>query len=243
MKTSSFQVLVTTHTDTHNSWLLLIQVQVDGVKRPLAEVVSSLTVISSEKEVETEWVGQCDTFTSLYRVTSSTDLLLTCPVLVTVSPLYHVTTLPMYRLQPGLASLVGRDYLCHPKYAVTCLHSYARTKSLYQPGRKTIWCDERLEAIFGCGSIRLDRVWAEISKQVNRTQPDNIQLSLPLSDLDKEYRSVISLKTDHLNNLYPSFFSPSSRHAAISKSVSHHGSSKLCSSKKRSFKRSKSVDI
>ena len=243
MKTSSYQVLVSLHSNSDREWLLLLQVHVDGVKRELKEVVSSLTVSSSEREVDTDWLGQCDAFTAVYRLTSREDQLASCPVLVTVHPLYHATSLPMYRLQPGLAGLVGRDLLAHPKYAVTCLHSYARTNRLYQPTSKTISCDDRLEAIFGCRAIRLDRVWPEISKLVNKTELDSLELSLPLSDLDKEYRSMISLKTDHLNNLYPSFFRPSSRHVGISKSVSQNCSSKLYNVKKRSFKRSKSVEI
>ena len=68
-------------------------------------------------------------------------------------------------------------------------------------------------------------------------------MSVELTDLDKEYRAMISLKTDALNNLYPSYFRSSSKPSSLTKSVSLNHSSKIYTLKKKSFKRSKSVEI
>ena len=249
--TSSYQVVLSVHTNTNTStnnnnnilqgWVLLLQVHVDGAKRELDSVVSSISISSCEAEVEAERLGQCDPFTAVYSVRTSRDLL-SCPLTITVSPLYHhLNNTPVYRLEPDLAKLVGRDYLCHPKYAVSCLHSYARTNNLY--ASKSIICDDTLQRIFGCVGIRLDRVWPEISKLLHRTEEERIQMSVELTDLDKEYRAMISLKTDALNNLYPSYFRSSSKPSSLTKSVSLNHSSNIYTLKKKSFKRSKSVDI
>ena len=243
MRRSTYQVVLSVHANTHqDSWILLLQVHIEGVKRELDSVVSSITISSSETEVEAESLGQCDPFTGVYTVRNTRDLLLSCPITITVSPLYHnLNNTTVYRLEPSLATIVGRDYLAHPKYALTCLHSYARTNNLY--ASKSIICDERLQKIFGCVGIRLDRVWTEISKLLHRTEEERIEMSVELTDLDKEYRGVISLKTDALNNLYPSYFSPASKPSSLTKSVSLNRSSNIYSLKKKSFKKSKSIDI
>ena len=240
--TSSYQVVLSVHTNTNTlqGWILLLQVHIDGAKRELDSVVSSIAISSSEAEVEAERLGQCDPFTAVYSVRTSRDLL-SCPLTITVSPLYHLNTNTVYRLQPSLASLVGRDYLAHPKYAVTCLHSYARTNKLY--ASRSIICDETLQRIFGCVGIRLDRVWQEISKLLHRTEEERIEMEVELTDLDKEYRAMISLKTDALDQLYPSYFCSSTKPSPITKSVSLKQTSNIYSLKKKSFKRSKSVDI
>ena len=240
---SSYQVVLSVHTNTNTQdWLLLLQVHIDGARRELDSVVSSISIGSSEAEVEAESLGQCDPFTAVYSVRTSRTVLLACPLTVTVRPLYHqLSNTTVYRLEPSLASLVGRDYLAHPKYAVTCLHSYARTNNLY--ASKSIICDDTLQRIFGCLGIRLDRVWVEISKLLHRTEEERLEMSVELTDLDKEYRAVISLKTDSLNNLYPSYFRSESKPSSLTKSVSLNHSSNIYSLKKKSFKRSKSVDI
>lgn len=239
--TTSYQVELSV-TNTNQGWILLLQVHIDGAKRELDSVVSSIAISSSEAEVEAESLGQCDPFTAVYSVRNSRDLLLSCPLTITVSPLYHhLNSTTVYKLQPGLARLVGREYLAHPKYAVTCLHSYARTNNLY--ASKSIICDDTLQQIFGCVGIRLDRVWPEISKLLHRTEEERIQMSVELTDLDKEYRAMISLKTDALNNLYPSYFRSSSKPSSLTKSVSLNHSSNIYTLKKKSFKRSKSIDI
>ena len=89
MKTSSYQVLVSLHSNSDREWLLLLQVHVDGVKRELKEVVSSLTVSSSEREVDTDWLGQCDAFTAVYRLTSREDQLATNFTSLTRRPSCH----------------------------------------------------------------------------------------------------------------------------------------------------------
>ena len=243
MRRSTYQVVLSVHANTHqDSWILLLQVHIEGVRRELDSVVSTITITSSQAEVEAESLGQCDPFTAVYTVRNIRDLLLSCPLTLTVSPLYHhLNNTIVYRLEPSLASIVGRDYLAHPKYAVTCLHSYARTNNLY--ASRSIICDERLQRIFGCVGIRLDRVWAEISKLLHRTEEERIEMSVELTDLDKEYRAIISLKTDAMNNLYPSYFSSSSQPSPLTKSVSINHSSNIYRLKKKSFKRSKSVDI
>ena len=172
---------------------------------------------------------------------SSSDLLLCCPLTITLTPLYHLSNTTVWRLEPSLASLVGRDYLAHPKYALTCLHSYARTNKLY--ASRSIICDDTLQRIFGRVGIRLDRLWQEISKLLHRTEQERIEMQLELTDLDKEYRAMISLKTDALDNLYPSYFRSSSKPSSLTKSVSLNRTSNIYSLKKKSFKRSKSVDI
>ena len=237
MKTSTYQVILSVTASTDSSSLLRIQIHLDGVRRALKEVVSSLSINCSEAE----WLGQCDAFTAVYRV--SREDLPSSPLLLTVTPLYHLTSQSVYKLQSSLASLVGRSYLLHPKYSVTCLHSYARANSLYQPASRSIKCDAKLRAMFGCPSIRLDRLWPEITKLLERTELDRAQLSFNLSDLDKEYHSLLSLKTDHLHRLYPSFYCPSSRSSGISKTVSLNDSSQIYSLKRNSFKRSKSVEF
>ena len=242
MRTSntSYQVLLSVHSKTEQDWILLLQVEVAGARRELDSVVSSISISSSQGGLEAESLGQCDPWTAVYSVRTSRSLL-SCPLTLTITPLYSLPTTTLFRLQPSLASLVGRDYLAHPKYALTCLHSYARTNNLY--ASKSIICDDTLQRIFGCVGIRLDRLWSETSKLLHRTEEERIEMSVELTDLDKEYRAIISLKTDAMNNLYPSYFSSSSQPSPLTKSVSINHSSNIYRLKKKSFKRSKSVDI
>ena len=55
MRRSTYQVVLSVHANTHqDSWILLLQVHIEGVRRELDSVVSTITITSSQAEVEAE---------------------------------------------------------------------------------------------------------------------------------------------------------------------------------------------
>ena len=165
--------------------------------------------------------------------------LLDLPISISVTPLYHPTTTTLYKLDTKLADLVGRDYLAHPKYALTIVHAYARANNLYH--EKSIICDSTLLQIFGCPQVELRHLWREVCCFIKREEQKPVLLIHQLSDFDKSSSSSTEVTLDEDFNIYPkdwSFTNKSNLRPIIR-------TQSLCPklSKKKSFKRNKSVEL
>ena len=238
MDTSQYQVQVEVRPETESQWLVLVQVTINGEVTELANCVSDggISVASDEGEADIMFHGQCDPFTAVFSVTTPEDRV-SVPLEVRVSPLYNSPII--YRLDRGLADLVGREHLVHPKYALTCVHSYARANNLY--AGKSIICDETLQLIFGTVGIKLDSLWPRMTKLIKRRELENISLSLELTDLNKTYIKNLSVQMDEKHKLYPFFYTLSKQAVRVKKSFSFREEKKT--SKTKLFKRNKSFDL
>ena len=165
--------------------------------------------------------------------------LLDLPICITMTPLYHPTTTNLYRLNTKLAELVGREYLAHPKYALTIVHAYARVNNLYQ--NKNIICDSTLSSIFGCAQIELRHLWREVCSLIKREEQKTISLVHQLTDFDKSSSAALEVTLDEDCNIYPKDWRFSNM--MHSKIIAKTQSLNPKPGKKRSFKRNKSVDI
>ena len=240
MDTSLYQLQVEVRPETEKHWLILIQVAINGEVKQLTSCVSEsgISVTSDRAEADIVFHGRCDAFTAVFSVTTPEERL-SVPLSVTVTPRYNINSPVIHKLDRGLADLVGREFLVHPKYALTCVHSYARDHNLY--AGKNIICDETLQSIFGTVGVKLDSLWARMTKHIKRKELENITLSLELTDLNKTFKNIFSVKTDPKQNIYPIFYTLPKQVLPIKKTCSFREDRKTPRTK--SFRRNKSVDL
>ena len=240
MDTSHYQIQAEVRPQTESQWLVLVQVAINSQVTPLTSCVSEsgIIVFSESDEADIVFHGHCDAFTAVFSVATPEDRL-SVPLSVKVTPRYNFSFPVIHKLDRGLAELVGREFLVHPKYALTCVHSYARAHNLY--AGKNIICDETLQSIFGTAGIKLDSLWARMTKHIKRKEIENITLSLELTDLNKTYKNIFSVKTDANLNIYPLFYSLPQKVLPIKKTFSFREERKT--PRIKSFKRNKSVDL
>ena len=239
MDTSQYQLQVEVRPETEGHWLVLVQVAINGEVKQLNKYVSESGIsVTSDQEADIEFHGRCDAFTAVFSVTTPEECL-SVPLSVTVTPRYNIRSPVIHKLDRSLADLVGREFLVHPKYALTCVHSYARAHNLY--AGKNIICDETLQSIFGTVGVKLDNLWARMTKHIKRKELENITLSLELTDLNKTFKNVFSVKTDAKLNIYPIFYTLPKQVLPIKKTCSFREDRKT--PKTKSFKRNKSVDL
>ena len=238
MDTSQYQLQVEVRPETEGHWLVLVQVAINGEVKQLNKYVSESGISVTSNQADIVFHGHCDAFTAVFSVTTPEERL-SVPLSVTVTPRYNISSPVIHKLDQGLADLVGREFLVHPKYALTCVHSYARAHNLY--AGKNIICDETLQSIFGTVGVKLDNLWARMTKQIKRKELENITLSLELTDLNKTFKNVFSVKTDAKLNIYPIFYTLPKQVLPIKKTCSFREDRKT--PKTKSFKRNKSVDL
>lgn len=160
---------------TLRQWLLTVQTRLGGQPVSVAAVAADLRVDCTMPGFVVECLGQADPSTVLYRVEEmdslkTTSHLTSIPVRVVLVPRLSSDVAPFYRLDDRLASLVGRKYLVHPKYALTIVLAYARDHQLDKP--KFLVCDAFLESLFNCKMVKIRALWDQIFKLMERVKPD-----------------------------------------------------------------------
>ena len=136
MKASSLNVEVTSRQETSRdglrSWVVSVKTDLSGEAVDMSAVTRRLVVKSTRSELDVACLGALDLSTAVYRISECRKMqpMLDLPLAVEMTPRYHSATGQLYRLEPGLASLVGRTYLQHPKYALTLVLAYVRAKHL-----------------------------------------------------------------------------------------------------------------
>ena len=186
------------------SWLLSIKASLAGHPVELGTAILSYHVTSLRPQLEVTCLGQSDIYRLVYSVQETEPIndLQDLPIPISVTPLYQSTTL--YKLDTKLADLVGRDYLAHPKYALTIVHAYARVNNLYH--EKSIICDSTLLQIFGCPQIELRHLWREVFCLIKMEEQKPVSLIHQLSDFHKSSSSTeVTLDEDF--NIYPNLSS------------------------------------
>ena len=236
MDTSQYQLQVEVRPEKEGHWLVLVQVTINGKVMELTSCVAESGIsVTSDQEADIEFHGRCDAFTAVFSVTTPEERL-SVPLSVTVTPRYNIRSPVIHKLDRSLADLVGREFLVHPKYALTCVHSYARAHNLY--AGKNIICDETLQYILGTTGVKLgDNLWARMTKHIKKKELENINLSLDLKDSNKTFKNVFSVKTDEKNNIYPIFYTLPEKLLSIKKTCSFREDRKNL--KPKSFKRNK----
>ena len=222
-------------------WLLTVTASLCGEPVELCQAIHLCHVTSLREELEVTRLVQSDRYRMVYYVEETRNIhhLLDLPISITITPLYHPTTTNLYKLDTKLAELVGREYLAHPKYALTIVHAYARVNNLYQD--KNIICDSILNTIFGCDQIELRQLWREVCSLIKREEQKTISLIHPLTDFDKSTSATLEVTLDDDCNIYPKNWRSSKKinSKIIAKTQSLHPRP----GKKGSLKRNKSVDI
>ena len=183
-----------------------------------------------------EFLGFCDIFTAVYEVEGSN---ITIPLSLSVSPHYAENSSLMYHLDSDLAKIVGREFLAQPKYALTCVHSYARRNNLY--AGRSLMCDETLQKIFGKVGVKLDTVWPILSQKMRRRDVETVQFSFLLTDFDKSYSQSILIKSNERGTIFPSFYQGNKKMPMLKKVNSLNLSPKK--KMQRSFRRNRSIEL
>ena len=242
-----FQVIVSSERDLTEeeeagSWLVSVQLCLSGSPLEVKETVQDCRLTSDRTDITITFLGLANCSTMVYSVqameagTNLSDLRLSAEV----TPLYHPTVTSMYRLHSGLADLVGRKLLAHPKYALTIIHGYARANKLYH--QKSIKCDQVLYNIFEKESIELGTLWKEICRKIQRVEPRHVTVSHKLSTLEKYSSSDLAVSVDNEYNIFPenwkSEVAPHSKSFLKTKSFLP-----IVKDKRKSFKRNKSFEL
>ena len=216
MALSQYELHVQVRPKSESLWQVLVRVSVNGKEREIKECVSEggIKVSSREKEAVIMFRGLCDSFTAVFSV-STCQANPSIPVLVTVTPKYNIQD-TLYKLDRRLVHIVGTEYLMRPKYALSCVISYAKAHNLYA-GRNII-CDETLELMFGPG-VRPHDLWSKMTKLFKKIELETISVSLELSDNiqninrdnnnssnNKVYKNTLTVKIDEKQRIYPSFY-------------------------------------
>ena len=239
-----YQVSVSSTQQENNSglrtWLVTVKVMIDGELCQTDQALLDQEVVTTRPELEVTFLGQADMFRAVYAVQeiSCVDLWEEIPISVRVTPLYHPTSSLLYKLDHRLAKLVGREYLAHPKYALTIVHAHARAHNLYAD--KSIICDETLQQIFGCPRIQLQNLWQKVSQLMKRQEQSSMSVVHLLSDLSKPSKLETAITVDQEGNIFPANWSfPSSQPRQALRVQSLHTQIQ----RKKSFKRNLSVDV
>jgi len=98
----------------------------------------------------------------------------------------QVTSKPkdLYKLEPGLAEIVGCTYLQRPKCALTLVLSYIKANDLLK--EKSVVCDETLQRLLGfpCHIKTVD-LWMWLQKLVKKIEYDPFVITHKLVDSNK----------------------------------------------------------
>ena len=238
MITSVFEVEVQVEPTSETQWCIMLQVNLNGKKCVLDNFVDNFNITSENENVQVIFLGNIDPHTAVFQAHTE-EFLLSVPLTITVTPLYSLSSSAIYILDSRLADFVGREYLVHPKYALTCINSYVRTNNLY--AGKSIMCDENLEKLFGTIGIRIESLWSRITKLMKKKEFENINLLIELSDFRKTYHQRLEVNQTDDKSIYPSFYmkddsSISSRYHRTNSLVPISTGKKI-----KSFKRNKSL--
>jgi hypothetical protein len=196
--------------DLTRSWLVTLRVSLDGEAAALGQLADSCDISSSagqEDGTVVTYLGQPDDFSALYQLTKASNQggnNLASPIRVQLTPRYHPAASAVYRLDKRLAAMVGRNYLAHPKYALSVLLAYARSHCIVTP--KSIMCDRKLTELLGRPWVRHQAVWSRLSGLMTRVTADTVSLEHNLAgndDATATSTAVMELSVDSRQNLYP----------------------------------------
>lgn len=196
-------------------WLVTVRAALGGQDVELGLVASGCDVTSDLAQLTVTYLGQPDEFSALYKVDETTPSSAAesitdsgLAIRVRLTPRYHPVATTVYRLDEKLAALVGRDYLAHPKYALSVVLAYARAKRLVTA--KSILCDRRLEQLLGCPWIRNQAVWDRLAGLMTKVTEEAVSMEHRLQALDtaavagsSSSLAVMELSADAQRNLYP----------------------------------------
>ena len=226
------------------SWILSLQTCISGSPSEIESTVENCKVTVEDPNYMVTCLGQADCSTLVYSIQEMEKMEeLTEPKInIQIDPLYHNTVSNMYKLDPRLAELVGRNFLVHPKYILTILHGYARAHKLYH--QKTIKCDDVLFNIFEKDIIELGSLWKNVCKLLKKVELKTVSLSHKLFNLTKFSSSQIEITVDNDLNLFPENwkFETNKTSKNFSRTQSYCPSIKVVD-KRRSFKRNKSFEL
>ena len=208
------------------SWLVTLQTLVSEKPVDMKNVLVDIELSSSDPSVQVTILGPDDPSTCLYSVQEKEREVgesRSEPRLeVLAIPKYQDDVTRFYKLDPGLASLVGHEMLQAPKYILTCLHGYAKKNQLFR--QKTIHmqeygkygtyntinvikCDKILFNIFKKRFLHIhplyNSLWEEVSKHLRKVELKSISMSHRLSELPKSSSSQLRIKIDDNFNIYP----------------------------------------
>ena len=239
MITSVFEVEVQVEPTSETQWCIMLQVNLNGEKCVLDNFVDNFNITSENENVQVIFLGQIDPYTAVFQAKTQ-EFLLSIPLNITVTPLYSLRYSSIYKLDSRLANFVGREYLVHPKYALTCIHSYVRRKHLH--AGKSIICDESLEELFGTIGIKVESLWNRITKMIEKKNFENINLIIGLSDFRKTYHQKIEVNIMDDKSIYPAFYMR--KNTSTPSNLRRNKSLITCSTQKKkcSFKRNKSIN-
>ena len=113
-----FEVEVQVEPTSENQWCIILQVKLKGEKCILDNVVENFNITSDNDNVHVMFLGQVDPYSAVFQVLTQ-EFLLSVPLNISVMPLYSLNSSTIYKLDPKLSPFVGREYLVHPKYALT----------------------------------------------------------------------------------------------------------------------------
>ena len=189
--------------DKLRSWLVSVDARLSGEPVALASVASKVEVSCPVADVEVECLGQVDQFTAVYRVLElEPDVdLPDLPIKVKLVPRFSPQLENFHRLHATLAGLVGRNYLVHPKYALTLVLDYARQQQLIK--HNYIVCDAFLETLFNTRWIKVKSLWDNLTKLISKFDGECVMSSHKLGSLNQSTAEVQPIQLDANNLLYP----------------------------------------
>ena len=185
------------------TWLLTLKTSISGSPVELSAVADSCEVYSPLEEVCVECLGQADTCTALYRIQEINPVsnLSSIPIKVKLVARYKPDVFNFYKLEDQLASLVGRNYLVHPKYALSLVLAYAREHNLQN--ENFVICDSYLEALLGLKLVKMRNLWTELCKLIEKVQPSMLYSTVNLEEFTQTTRSSQPVLVDESCNLFP----------------------------------------
>jgi len=188
------------------SWLVTLRTCLDGTEAPLGQMADGCGIVGArpEQQLRVTFLGQPDDYCALYQVTEAVADPLggdPRPVSVRLTPRFHPIATTVYKLDERLAALVGREYLAHPKYALSVLLAYAHSKRLVTS--RSIMCDRLLTDLLGCPGVRSQALWNKLAGLMTRVTVEDIKLEHDLAGSSGQSVVVKELSVDAKQNLYP----------------------------------------
>lgn len=106
----------------------------------------------------------------------------------------------LFKLDPGLAEIVGCTYLQRPKYALSLVLAYVRANDLQK--EKSVVCDETLQKLLGLPChVRTVELWTWIQKLVHKVDFTPIKAVHRLEDSDLDLPMSSHISTDKQFNI------------------------------------------
>ena len=153
---------------------------------------------------------------------------------------YKSDVFNFYKMGDDLASLVGRNYLVHPKYALSLVLAYAREHNLEK--ENYVICDSYLEALLGLKLVKMRNLWTELCKLIEKVKPSLICSTVNLEEFSQTTRSSQPVLVDESCNLFPEDWTLNTQDRYLSRTETLPvPSARSIQSSKRSLRRHKTI--